>query len=106
MKATDLVDSPAATDGPACWPEAAFDIIPDTGRNEPLRAAASAMTARNDRIFFIDTPFSACLPVKQAGNAVSHIPAMAGVVFAIERALRDLITRGSVRGNERQKNSI
>jgi hypothetical protein len=54
-----------ATDELAWW-SAAFAIDPDAWKKKgPLRVATSAMIARKDRIFFIDTPFSACRSSKR-----------------------------------------
>ena len=62
MMASDLVDFPATNEaltGLACRLEAAFVVNPDPiacRKKGPLRAAASAMAAREHRIFFMVTP--------------------------------------------------
>src|SRR5579859_7958379 len=58
MKTCDLVNCPTTDEELACRLEAAFAIDPIPCSSEgPLRAAASAMAARKQRIFFIDAPF-------------------------------------------------
>jgi hypothetical protein len=62
MMASDLVDFPATDEvltELACRLEAAFAVNPDPiacRKKGPLRAAASAMAAREHQIFFMVTP--------------------------------------------------
>ena len=108
MEATDLVNCPttnAELAELACQLVAALAIDPIPCSKGPLRATTSAMAmvAKKHRTFFIDTPF---LPAFQASNVRFTYPRSRRDVLAIEWAHIDLITKVSIRGKQRQLNTI
>ena len=111
MMASDLVDFPATNEALtelACWLAAAYaraaDPIPNS--EDPLRTAATAMAAREHRIFFIEThSFAVCfssgmklrvIPAHKAGSTLEK-EAVSGTLESLLQADPGVSSRSDCR---------